>query len=142
MPLNIENLKLKLQQLEEYISDVKKLRERPETNFITRSDTEILAERHIEKACQTALDIANHIVAEQGLGIATTYRDLGFLLAKEKIISNELAQKLAKIAGLRNRLVHEYATLSPKIIYHIVHADIDDLTEFASQIFNYLEKQI
>ena len=66
MPLNKENLQIKLKQLEEYISDVKKMGQKPENQFIERSDTEILAERHIEKACQTALDIANHIVAETG----------------------------------------------------------------------------
>lgn len=64
MPIDIDALKLKLRQLEEYISDVKKLRDRSEAEFTERSDAEILAERHIQKACQTALDIANHIIAE------------------------------------------------------------------------------
>ncbi|HCM37044.1 MAG: hypothetical protein UV61_C0008G0163 [Candidatus Gottesmanbacteria bacterium GW2011_GWB1_43_11] len=142
MPLNKENLQIKLKQLEEYISDVKKMEQKPENQFIERSDTEILAERHIEKACQTALDIANHIVAENGLGTVTMYRELGFILAKENIITSDMAQKLAKIAGFRNRLVHEYATLSPKIIYQIVHQDIEDLTQFAKQIYLYLQKNV
>ena len=116
--------------------------QKPENQFIERSDTEILAERHIEKACQTALDIAIHIVAENGLGTVTMYRELGFILAKENIITSDMAQKLAKIAGFRNRLVHEYATLSPKIIYQIVHQDIEDLTQFAKQIYLYLQKNV
>ncbi len=140
MPLNKENIQVKLKQLEEYISAVVKMRQIPESKFVEKSDVEILAERHIEKACQAALDIANHIVAEKGLGTVTMYRELGFILAKSKIVPNGMAEKLAKIAGFRNRLVHEYANLSPKFIYQIVHQDIEDLTEFAKLIYTYLQK--
>ncbi len=137
MPVDNSTLQSKLQQLEEYLSDVKKLRSRGEAEFVERSDTEVLAERHIEKACQAVLDIANHIIAEQGLGQPTMYRDLGYILAKANIITNELAAKLEKIAKFRNRLVHEYAHLDAKIIYQIVHNDIEDLVEFATQIHKY-----
>lgn len=139
MPVDTNTIKLKLAQLEEYIADVKKLRNKPETEFVERSDTEILAERHIEKACQAALDIANHIIAEQGLGVPTRYGELGYILARTKIIPDDLAKRMEEIAKFRNRLVHEYATLSPKIIYQIVSRDIDDLKEFAFHIFHYLE---
>lgn len=141
MPLDIEGLKLKLQLLEEYINDVKKLRTRPESEFVPRSDTEILAERHIEKACQAVLDIANHIIAEEGLGAPTMYRELGPLLAQHEIVTADMAKKMGEIASFRNRLVHEYATLDPQIVFRIVHHDIDDLVVFAQEISIYLEKR-
>lgn len=139
MPIDIQALKLKLRQLEEYISDVKKLRDKAESEFVERSDTEVLAERHIQKACQAALDIANHIIAEEGFGQPTMYRDLGYILAQEGVITSDLAKKLEEIAKFRNRLVHEYAHLDPKIIYIIVQTHIDDLSEFAQQIYKYIE---
>lgn len=141
MPVDKQILQQKLGQLEEYINDVKKLRARPESEFVERSDTEVLAERHIEKACQASLDIANHLVAEQGLGQPTMYRDLGYILAKANIITKDMAVKLEKIAKFRNRLVHEYAHLDPKIIFQIVHYDIDDLVEFANQIHKFISNQ-
>lgn len=140
MPIDIDNLKLKLHQLEDYVNDVKKLRGKPASDFVERSDTEILAERHIQKACQAALDIANHIIAEEGLGQPTMYKELGYILAKHGIITRDLAGKLEEIAKFRNRLVHEYARLDPRIIYEIVNRHIDDLTEFAGQIYLYLAK--
>lgn len=140
MPIDTAELKIKLRQLEEYINDVKKLRPKPITAFVERSDTEVLAERHIEKACQAALDIANHIVAETGLDAPTMYRDLGYILFKAGIITNDMAKKMEDIAKFRNRLVHEYAHLDPGIIYQIVQTNIDDLVEFANQIYQYLSK--
>lgn len=140
MPVDREGLKVKLRQLEEYVNDVKKLRSRPEREFVERSDTEVLAERHIEKACQAALDIANHIVAESGLGAPSMYRDLGYILAKERIITTDMAKKMEEIAKFRNRLVHEYARLDPNLIYQIVQTHIDDLVLFAKQIYTYIEK--
>ncbi len=141
MPVDTEGIKLKLQLLEEYITDVKKLRGKPEAAFVPRSDTEILAERHIEKACQTVLDIANHIIAEEGLGAPTMYRELGPILAQHRIVTRNVAKKMEEIAKFRNRLVHQYATLDPKTIFRIVHHDIDDLVIFAQQIAVYLEKK-
>lgn len=140
MPADKDALKIKLRQLEEYVNDVKQLRSKPQTEFVERSDTEVLAERHIEKACQTALDIANHIVAEAGLGAPTMYRDLGYILSKAGVITPDMAKKMEDIAKFRNRLVHEYAHLNPGIIYHIVQTHIDDLVEFAKQIYRYVEK--
>jgi uncharacterized protein YutE (UPF0331/DUF86 family) len=140
MPIDKDGIKIKLRQLEEYISDVKQLRSKPETEFVERSDTEVLAERHIEKACQASLDIANHIVAETGLGAPTMYRDLGYILAKANIITDDMAKKIENIAKFRNRLVHEYAHLDPSVIYQIVQTNIDDLVEFAKQIYQYMEK--
>jgi len=141
MPLDKTTLTLKLGQLEEYISDVKRLRGKPIAEFTPRSDVEILAERHIEKACQAALDIANHIVAEEGLGQPTMYKELGHILAKTNIVSPEMAVKLETVAKFRNRLVHEYANLEPQIIYDIIHRHIDDLVEFAQQIYGYLKNK-
>lgn len=141
MPVDPENIKLKLQQLEEYVGDVKKLRNKPETVFVPRSDTEILAERHIQKACQAVLDIANHIIAEEGMGAPTMYRELGLILAQHDIVTTDMAKKMVEIASFRNRLVHEYANLDPQIVFRIVHHDIDDLVIFVQQIAAYLEKK-
>lgn len=140
MPVDKNGLKIKLRQLEEYVSDVKKLREKHRDAFVERSDTEVLAERHIEKSCQAVLDIANHIVAETGLGAPAMYRDIGYMLAKAEIITDDMAKKMEEIAKFRNRLVHEYAHLNPDIIYQIVQTNIDDIVEFAKQIDQYLEK--
>ena len=140
MPADRDALKIKLSQLEEYVNAVKQLRSKPRTEFVERSDTEVLAERHIEKACQAALDIANHIIAETGLGAPTMYRDLGYILSKAGVITPDMAKKMEDVAKFRNRLVHEYAHLDPNIIYQIVHKNIDDLVDFAKQIYQYLKK--
>lgn len=140
MPIDRLTLETKLKQLEEYLVSVKKLRRFPQSQFQPHSDPEILAERHIQKACQAALDIANHIIAEGNLGTPTMYRELGFILAKEKVITLEMAKKLESVAKFRNLLVHEYGEIDPKTIYKIIHQDIDDLSVFAQQIYAYLKR--
>lgn len=139
MPLDKKTLVIKIRQLEEYIRDVKKLRRRPKSEFVSHSDTEALAEHHVQRACQAALDIANHIIAEKGFGQPTMYKDLGYILAKERIVSEDMAKKLEQVAKFRNRLVHEYATLDASTVYEIVTVRIDDLIEFARQIYAYLD---
>lgn len=63
--------------------------------------TQAFVERVLERLIGRALDINQHIIAEKG---GTLEVDLG-------IYPREFAEQIAKSAGLRNVLVHEYNTI-------------------------------
>ncbi len=65
------------------------------------------AERYLQLAIQSVLDISNHVVADLGLGLPADSKELFVLLAKRKIVSTRLAKKLTSMAGFRNLLVHD-----------------------------------
>lgn len=140
MPLDRDQINQKLAQLEEYLRQIKSLQGQPKDEFNDKSMVEAAAEREVYKACQQVIDIAQTVAADLGFGPPRFYRDLFTQLGQQKIISGVLQKKLEKMAGLRNKLAHEYAKVNPEEIYRVVTEDYQDLIEFSEAIAKYLKK--
>lgn len=140
MQLDKDQIGQKLAQLEEYVSQIKKYGQEPESEFTADSMVEAAAERTIYKAAQQAIDIAQSISSGLGFGPPRFYRDLFIQLGQRGVISKELEPKLVAMAGLRNKLAHEYAVINPKEIYQAAKQDYRDLIEFAKQVASYMQK--
>ena len=138
MPLDRDQINQKLAQLEEYLRQIKELQVQPESEFNEKSMVEAAAEREVYKACQQVIDIAQTINADLGFGPPRFYRDLFTQLGQKKIITAELQVKLERMAGLRNKLAHEYAQVMPEEIYRIVMNDYQDLVDFSRALSKYL----
>lgn len=54
------------------------------------------------------------------------------------IINKELSEKLAQMAGYRNRLVHLYNLISDEELYNIITSDLKDIEDFVSAIKKYI----
>ena len=60
-----------------------------------------------------------------------SYKDVALFLGKEGIVpQNFTKEKLLKMAGYRNRLVHFYAEVSVNELYEIIQNRLEDFTEF------------
>lgn len=94
----------------------------------TRQDAAIL---NILRACETALDLANILVRDRGLGVPQTARDGFRLLADAALLEPELAARLQRMVGFRNIAVHQYQKLDIAIAEAILRRDLDDLLTFA-----------
>jgi uncharacterized protein YutE (UPF0331/DUF86 family) len=68
----------------------------PELDNYTHIDAMVL---NIERACQAAIDMAQHLVAENHAGMPQTSADAFILLEKAKIISNNIAKAMVIITG-------------------------------------------
>jgi len=75
---------------------------------------------------EALFDIGQILLANRGLHV-TSERDIGALLAREKVISDDLASRFAAMYGFRNRLVHAYGTLDDaKVAEYLAH-HLDDI---------------
>jgi uncharacterized protein YutE (UPF0331/DUF86 family) len=96
----------KLQRLKEQIALVRARRPAaPEvlsTDLVLR-DAMALA---LMVALQEVIDIAYHIVADEGWGVPDSHRAAFDLLAARGVLDRELADRVASAASLRNRIAH------------------------------------
>ncbi|OIN89953.1 hypothetical protein AUJ59_00320 [Candidatus Beckwithbacteria bacterium CG1_02_47_37] len=139
MALDRDQINQKLAQLEDYLKQLAQLKSEPKSSFTESSLVELAAERGIYKACQQTIDIAQSLNAELGFGPPRFYRDLFTQLGKKGVISKKLQLKLEKMAGLRNKLAHEYAKVNPEEIYQIITQDYQDLIDFSRTVARYLK---
>lgn len=140
--LDIYKIKTRIEEMRKRVCLLKKdFKKIPEHKLITDENLYASAERHLEIAIQACLDIANHIVAALGLERPKKEAGEAFLvLAKEKIIKQDLAKIMKKVVGYRNILVHEYLEIERHQTYLNIQEGLKDLVRFAKEIECFLEK--
>ena len=96
-------------------------------NEITNQDSVIL---NLQRACETSIDLAMHIVRTRKLGIPQESRDAFTLLQTGGVIDQDLADRLQRMVGFRNVAGHDYATLNLHFVKTIITERLEDFTAF------------
>ena len=89
---------------------------------------------NIQLAIQSCIDIAAHIVSEEGLGVPGSTSEMFYLLQENNYLGPQLTEKMVKAVGFRNLIVHAYTKLDLVQAYEIARKDIMDLNEFLKTI--------
>ena len=111
---------------EEYFSDPASFA----TNF-SRQDAAIL---NIQRACEAALDMGQHLIRRDRLGVPQSARDVFALLARAGRIEQELAAGLQRMVGFRNVAVHEYRRLDPAVVRTVVEHRLGDFQDLCREL--------
>lgn len=98
---------------------------------LTRQDAAIL---NIQRACEAALDMGQHLIRRERLGVPQGSRDVFDLLAQGGWINTDMAAALKRMVGFRNIAVHDYQTLQLPITVAIITHNLDDLLAFTQRI--------
>ena len=100
-------------------------------HFIRDRDEHHLAERYLHLAVESALDIANHLIADAGFEAPDTYRDAFAILMRHGVLDDELGKRLQAWAGMRNVLVHLYLDIDHGVTWDTIRNDLGDLRKLA-----------
>jgi len=121
-----------VEALLQYVERLAKFADVDRNNFVGEPDTHHLAERYLHLAVESALDIANHLIADAGLESPETYRDAFAILARHGVIDGSLGRRLQLWAGFRNVLVHAYLAIDHGLAWDAIVNDLGDLRQFAA----------
>jgi uncharacterized protein YutE (UPF0331/DUF86 family) len=97
------------------------------TNY-SRQDAAIL---NIQRACEAALDMGQHLIRRERLGIPQSSRDVLSVLAQQGRIPAALAERLKKMVGFRNIAVHDYQALQLPIVVSIIERHLEDFLDYS-----------
>ena len=129
-----EIIQKRLEKLKQYVQFLNELVKQPKSRFVSDPFVHGNAERYLQLAIQTCLDIGNHILANIKSKTVEEYRDIFIFLGENNFISVELADKLAPMAGLRNILVHDYLEIDLEKIYFLLKNNLSDFNQFGREI--------
>ena len=100
------------------------------SNF-TRQDAAIL---NIQRACEAALDMGQHLIRRERLGVPQSARDVFALLARGALINPTLADSLKRMVGFRNIAVHDYQSLQLPITVSIIERHLDEFLHYSQAL--------
>ncbi len=98
---------------------------------LTRQDAAIL---NIQRACEAALDMGQHLVRRDHLGVPQSARDVFALLARAGAIETGLAEEPQRMVGFRNIAVHDYQKLQLPITVAIIETHLDGFLRYSSAL--------
>ncbi len=124
----------RLGRLEQLLRDLRGLRNAARQQFLVDRGIQAKAERWLQLAGETCVDLATQLIAEHGWRSPTTYREAFQVLAEEGVLTQELASEMEGWASLRNVLVHLYLEVDHERLYEILHEELDGLADYAAAV--------
>ncbi len=104
------------------------------TNY-TRQDAAIL---NVLRACEQAIDLANHIVKTRQLGIPTASAEAFELLQRQAVIDVSLSERLQNMVHFRNTIIHTYQRMNLEIVTAVIVSGLDDLLQFGDRVMDFV----
>lgn len=133
--------------LEKILGDIRaNVRELEKANDITwemyQGDvrTRRFVERTLHILIEACIDVAQHIISDEGFREPTTYRDAFVVLAEEEIIPAAQLPRLEQMAAFRNLIVHYYERIDDAIVFGVFQRNLTDFLAYTESIYAFLKK--
>ena len=129
----------KLRELAERIERVRKHCPREASDLAADPDALDLVSFNLMLAVQASLDLASHLISDEGWPPAETHADAFRSLHQHGVLTQETAETLGKATGLRNVVAHGYAGVDPVLIYQAAMYGLADLERFSREVSAWVE---
>jgi uncharacterized protein YutE (UPF0331/DUF86 family) len=90
---------------------------------------------NLQMAIQNCIDIAAHIISDEGFGVPGSTNEMFYLLEENGYLDAVLTEKMVKAVGFRNLIVHSYGKIELKQVFEVAQKNIEDLEKYLSYIF-------
>jgi uncharacterized protein YutE (UPF0331/DUF86 family) len=100
---------------------------------------EIVVERLLERIIGRMIDVNYHIVTELGRPAPKDYFESFSELGRIGVLPDEFARSIARAAGLRNRIVHEYDEVDERKVYEALGEVLRDIPRYVDYVNRYVE---
>lgn len=130
-----ERIKDKIEEIEKYLQQLEEITPLNLREYTEDFKTKSACERHAEIIIEAIVDLAFLFIKEKKMKIPEDDTESFFILAENRVISSDLAQRLKEAKGMRNMLAHEYGKVDDKIVFNAIKEElIDDVNEFVTKI--------
>ena len=130
----------KLASLREHVGRLRRRRGEDLAAFRANVDLQDAVAMSLLVAVQDTLDIALHLASDEGWGVPPSYAESFAVLERHAVLDAALARSLVRMATLRNRIAHGYATVDVERIWAELPAGIDAFDAFAASIATWVDR--
>lgn len=135
-----ERILSKIAELDSYQLEIKEILPGSYEEYTSSIETKRACERLIHIMIETVIDISTIIVKELKLGLPGEEDDVFKKLHKKGVITKSMKEKLKRMKGFRNILVHRYAEVDDELVFSFLKEDIRDFNQFRKEVVGFLKK--
>ncbi len=129
-----------IRHLRQYLTYLRQLAPVPLAEFLADPHRVGSARYYLTVAVEACLDIANHLIATEGLRAPADYKDTFGVLGEAHVLSEGLTTTMQHLAGLRNLLVHVYWDVDDAAIHDSLRSELGDFEAFIASILAFLDQ--
>lgn len=133
-PVDRSKLRSHLDFVRGNLRRLEQLREEGRGAFLQDERAQAAATRWLQTAVEALIDIANHIVAREGLGVPRAYSEAVQALVSEGVLPADRRDDFFAMIRFRNRVVHLYDEVAPQEVWQILEGDLGDFDAFIAAI--------
>ncbi|OOP56634.1 MAG: hypothetical protein AYP45_07975 [Candidatus Brocadia carolinensis] len=141
-PIEKEIIRRKLLVIAENLKALEPIKNMTRKEYIRDVYKRKATERLLQELIEAAIDINSHLIVQTGNAPPDDYYESFIKAGQLRIISADLAEKLAPSAGLRNRLVHEYDLLDHSLVLESVTMAEKLYPEFIKEIETFISGSV
>lgn len=123
-----------LQRIEDEVGALERSAARPDDELAEDVDALPAMKYRFIVAIEAATDVADHVIASEGLRPSTSFADSFTSLREAGWLQDDLSDRLADAARFRNLLVHQYAEVDDARLVEIARTRLVDLRDFVRAI--------
>jgi len=139
--LRTELIRAKLTEIEESIELVKAHLPQEFNEFSCLGLIKDGIYKRTEFAIENVIDICAIINSDLGLEMPDSDESIVASLTKAGILTIDMADKIKRMRGFRNIVVHRYGKIDDRVTHAILTANIDDFYRFIESIEEFLKSQ-
>lgn len=124
----------KLDRIGTYLGQIRLKKDPGISVFSKDRDLQSIILFNLIQGIQACIDMGAHIISDSGWETPASQADIFETLAEHKIITQSLAKKMIRMAGFRNRIVHEYEKTDMKIVHAVWRRHLTDMEDFCRAI--------
>ncbi len=128
----------KIQSIQRCIERARQEYQADPDGFATNYTAQDAAVLNVLRACEQAIDLANHLIQTHKMGIPTSSAESFDLLRQKSVIDLALAEKLQQMVHFRNTVVLQYERMDLEIVKSVIVSGLDDLIQFGDRVLKFI----
>ncbi len=133
-----EIIQRKIKSLQDDLVELKNYKDMGLEDYLKNREAQLIVERLLEKVTSRLIDINYHILKEEYEVMPEDYYTSFIDMGKNKVITEEFAKEIAKAAGLRNALAHEYDDIDQKQIYEAITSALTQIPQYLQAVLRFI----
>jgi uncharacterized protein YutE (UPF0331/DUF86 family) len=133
-PVDSAKLRSHVDYVRSNVRKLEQLRKSGRTQFLEDDMAQAAAARWLQTTIEAVIDMGNHIVAREGLGVPRAYSETMEIMLREGVLPDDRRDAFLAMVRFRNRVVHLYDEVHPDDIWTIIEHDLGDFDVFIAAI--------
>jgi uncharacterized protein YutE (UPF0331/DUF86 family) len=129
-----------LASIEGFVNDLRQADDISHERFLQDIRAQRFVERTLQIAVEASMDVTHHIISDEKWREPDSFADAFAVLAENRVITPEQAERYALMARFRNRIIHYYEKVDPEQVFAIFKKRLGDFDDFVATIKKWVAK--